>query len=217
MLRLNQLIGFGVAQAVLTSITQALSATSTASTITAPSGIQAGDLIVLLDKAANSFLTAPTAVTPTGFTNASNVTSAITRQMLSWKKADGTEGGTSITGMNGSANNTKIIYVFRGNIAATTVTPSTVNGQATSAAPTNQNVAASGGTAPLVIVAGYGCASGTIIARGFSPAKDGEIEQASTGDLWLAYKIYNSSPADVTISMGDFGTNFLQSMYIQMS
>ena len=216
MLQVNNLVGFGAGGAVLTSITQQSVATSTAQTITAPAGILAGDLLVLADFIADTG--SVTAVTPTGFTNASNVTITLYRLMLSYKLAVGTEGGTSITGMNGNTFNQKVMYTFRGNVAATLLTPSTANGQATASAPTNQTVLASGGLAPLVELAAYGGSTNSF-TRGFSPSQDGSQEASGgTSDLWLYYKIYNASPANVTVTMTDAGTaNCLQSMYIQMA
>jgi hypothetical protein len=203
----------------LASITQVGSSTSTAATITLPADIQAGDLIVILDGANSAFAT-PAAVTPTDFTNHANNTVTPPyegyRLMLSSKLAVGTEGSASITGMNGNAGNTKACYVFRGDIPATSRTPSTFNGEGTTGDPAAQNVAASGGSAPLVVLAGYFARSGPVDPRTFSPAKDGEIN-AGSGVLYLAYKIYNSSPADVSVDMDDEVTNLLQSGYIEMA
>jgi hypothetical protein len=203
----------------LTSITQVGSSTSTAATITLPADIQAGDLIVLFDGGASEF-TAPTAVTPTGFTNRANNTSSALggfigiRGMISTKLAVGSEGSSSITGMNGDLDNTKAVYVFRGNVPAASLVSSTFNGQGTTGNPTSQNVAASGGTAPLVVLGGY-FSEGSVDPRTMSPAKDGEVSPATV--LYLAYKIYNSSPSDVSVDMDDEGGNVLQSGYIQMA
>lgn len=134
--------------------------------------------------------------------------------MLSYKLADGTEGGSTITGMN-STTNRKELYVFRGNIPAKTLTASTANGQGTSGDPTSQSVTASGGKAPLVVLGGYG-SDGTITTRTFSPAKDAEIT-ADSANAYLAYRIDNSAGQDTTVDMADFGNNALQSMYIEMA
>lgn len=215
MFKVNQLVGFGGSRS-LKSITQQGSASSQLSTVTAPAGIQAGDLLALLDIALDG--SSPTTVVPTGFTSINNVNAndgtTFIRQILSYKKAIGTEGGSTITGMTGSFGTAKAIYVFRGNIPATVITPSTPNGQATSGTPTNQSVTASSGVSPLVVLGGYG-SSGSIATRGFSPAKDGEINPNSF--FYLAYKIYNSSPLDTTISMADAGVNAMQSVYVSMS
>ena len=55
-----------------------------------------------------------------------------------------------------------------------------------------------------------------------SPAKDGEIQSDEGGieffDNWLAYKIYNSSPADASVDMDDESSeNYLSSFFIECS
>jgi hypothetical protein len=229
MLLVNQLIGFGAGRA-LTSITQVLSATSTATTITAPSGIQAGDLIVMADCAGG--VSTPTDVIPTGFTGIETNTTPITSRMrCSYKLADGSEGGTSITGMaaTGFGSVAKAIYVFRGDFPASSLTLADVETQGTSGNPTAQTVSASGGIAPLVILGFYAEAdtSAAVNPRTFtvagSPAKDGELQSTSNAsldiDLWIAYKIYNSAPQNASIDMDDEGNdgNSLMSCYIQMA
>jgi hypothetical protein len=216
----------------LTSITQVLSATSNNSaTITAPSGIQAGDLIVMLD-AASADSSPPTAVVPTGFTSIFNVTDAANYRIIaSYKKADGTEGGASITGMVGSGftnTSAKSILVFRGNAPATTITVGDIGSQLTTGNPTAQTITASSGVAPLIVFGFYVAflAGSLVNPRTFtvsgSAAKDGEIQSLRDGslndaDTWQAWKIYNTSPADVVVDMDDEGDNFLGSCYIQMA
>ncbi len=227
MLQLNQLTGFGAGFLGLKSISLFASATSNqSSTITAPANILPGDLIVMADLAAGS--SAPAAVTPTGFTQvATSVTSSNYRMCLSYKLAVGNEGGTSITGMTFSSGfgATKAIYVFRGDVAATSLIVGGANSQSTTGDPTSQNVTAASGLAPLVVLGAYGGSgiAGTVNPRTFSTTKDGEQEVvgdtiSSDCDLWLAYKIYNSAPADTSIDMDDEGSsNSLMSGYIQMA
>lgn len=222
--------GFIAAAARLTQITQVLSATSNESaTITAPVGIQAGDLLVMLDYA-GALGPLPTEVIPTGFTSIASITTGTQRFIASYKLADGTEGGTSITGMNPSTldgNATKIMAVFRGNIPATLITLVDVGSEITTGNPAAQTVTAATGVAPLVVIGAYGCGpSGLVNPRTFtvggSPAKDGELNAFADGaysdvDAWLAWKIYNASPADVVVDMDDESTNALVSAYLQMS
>lgn len=217
MLKVTNLHGFNSKQSnpVLTSISVFGSSTSSSSSITLPANIEAGDIIVLLDRSYGFGV--PTTVIPSGFISISNIANAISaRQIVSYKLAVGTEGSSSINGMSGSVDVKKAVYVFRGDIEITSVNISTPNGELTSGNPSSQNVAASGGTAPLVVLAGYGCraSSGSVNPRTFSPAKDGEISPAT--NLYLAYKIYNSSPSDVSIDMDDEGDeNSMQSFYIE--
>jgi hypothetical protein len=210
--------------AVLTSITQVLSATSTAATIAFPASIIAGDLIILVDRAQNTQFsgTLPTDVTPSGFTrvgasltlNASAGDFFGTRQNLWYKLAAGTETG-NLTGMDGTNADKKAMYVFRGNIPATAITVGDAEGSIIDTNPTALNCQASGGVAPLVVIGAYG-SSAAIDPRTFSTTKGGEINPDT--QLYLAYKIYNSSPADSSIDMDDEGfRNTLQSAYFRMT
>jgi hypothetical protein len=214
-----------IAAGALTSITQVLSAISATTTITAPSGIQAGDLIVLLDVSCGYSL--PTAVVPTGFTQIININDTTdVAAVASYKIAVGTEGGTSITGMAGTTS--KVMYVFRGNKAAAAATVGDVGNQWTSGNPTAQTITAASGTPPLVVFGFYSSAqSGTVNPRTFTVggvgAKDAELQSFADGayldcDTWIAYKIYNLAPADAVVDMDDEGdNNFLGSCYIQLA
>lgn len=212
----------GASSAKLTSLSQVLSATSTDSTtITAPNGIAGNtDLIVLLDYIADS-TTAPAAAVPSGFTQIVTATINTARLVLSYKLADGTEGGNSLTGMTYTdGGGGKALYVFRGNASISSVNLSSPASQATDSNPSAQNVAASAGTPPLIVI---GCYTSTTVTsvdpRTFSTTKDGELEAVGTFvDVWIAYKIYNSGPGDTSIDMDDEGSNnILASVYIACS
>lgn len=203
--------------AALTTITQQSSSTAGGSgaTITAPASINAGDLIVLIDYAINA-TGLPTEVVPSGFTSISSVSSGKTRCILSYKKADGTEGSSSITGMSSNINVMyKVIVTFRGDVAATTITSNDPDGEATTGNPTAQTVTASGGSSPLVVIGGY-ASNNNVNPRTMSPAKDGEVGSSTVA--YIAWKIYNSSPADVSVDMDDEGSavHCLTSCYIEM-
>lgn len=198
----------------VTSLTQPAgeTATSAAATITGPAGIQAGDLLVLLDRAVAGSL--PTKVIPTDFVeidDANNGSSA--RQVVSYKIADGSEASASLTGMDGSVDR-KALYVFRGDKAITAVNVSTPNSEQTSGNPASQSVLASAGAAPLIVFGCYGVSSGSVDPRTFTPTKDGEINEGT--NFYLAYRIDNSAGQDTTVDMDDEGdVNILQSFYIE--
>jgi hypothetical protein len=212
--------------AALTTLSQVASASSTGETITGPAGIQAGDLLVLWDVANGLGATLPTTVVPTDFDIIVNVPGGEgeSRGILSAKIADGSEASASLTGMNGAANNRKALYVFRGNIPIAAYMTQDVGSQQTDGNPAAQTVNASGGAVPLIVLGGYATrpTGGSVNPRTFTVggvgAKDGEVSAGASTELWLAYKLYNASPADVVVDMDDEGQrNFLVSCYIECS
>jgi hypothetical protein len=213
--------GFLTGKTALSSITQVLSATATTSTINFPGGIQAGDLIVFFDACfASGFAGTPASVTPTGFTLAQGnsgggAASPFTAGRFNtwYKLATGSESG-ALTGMNDTTMY-KAMYVFRGNAPATAITLGGAGGQLSDADPADVSVTASGGVAPLVVIGSY-ASTGTVSPRTFSTTKDGEIN--ANVRAYLAYKIYNSSPANSTIGIDDEGaTNCVQGCYLAMA
>lgn len=191
------------------------SATSTASTITAPASINAGDAIILFDRPVSSGT--PPSTVPTNFISIGDNVNTNLRSILSYKLALGTEGGTSITGANGSTSNQKVMLVFRGNTAASLITISSFVGQATTGNPTAQVVPLTGQPAPLVVFGIYS-ANGSISGanRVMTPTKDAEFDAVNSA--WIAYTIYNSAPTDTTVDMGAVSTqNILQSFYLTMT
>jgi hypothetical protein len=209
--------GFIASARRLSTISQVLSSGSSAATIAAPSGIQAGDLIVLAD-AATSIGSTPALVTPSGFTNLTNASDANDRMACWYKLADGTEGGASYTGMSGGSQTRKVMAVFRGDIPAISITPADADsGAFTSGDPASQIITSASGAPPLVVCSAYYGTTGSISPRSFTPAKDGEVNPSGSTALYLAWKIYNAAPADVTVDMGDHGVNCLQSFYMRMT
>jgi hypothetical protein len=178
--------------------------------------------MLLLDMCRTGILPVPTAVVPSGFTNIINSGLAsgddTLRQIASYKIAVGNEGGTSLTGMSAAfALVRKELAVFRGNNPAVSVNISTPGAQISNTNPTAQTVLAGAGAAPLIVFGCYGSHSvGGIDPRTFTPAADAEITAAS--DAWLAWKIYNASPANVSIDMDDEGLlNTLQSFFVELT
>lgn len=188
------------------------SATSTADTVACPSGIQKGDLIVLFDQGSEGS-NPPTAVLPSGFTNIVNSSSGSTnhRTYISRKIADGTESGATITGMNASGNNNKVLLVFRPAFAITAVTASSWNTENVTSDPSAQNVTATAGVVPLIVFGVFG-SSGAVNPRTFTPASDGEVNSNTL--QYVKYKIYNFVAADHSVDMDDEGANTLASGYL---
>jgi hypothetical protein len=191
------------------------SATSTASTITAPSDIVAGDLIVWYNRATSTSAT-PTSVVPSGFTSILDQAHAgLRRTICAFKIATGSEAGATITGMSGGAGGSQqvILFVFSTN-GATSAISYDVAFEFTDNDPTAQVVNAASGSTPLVVLAFM--RQQTATGQSLSPTEDGS--SGNIGNNYGFYKIYNSSPADVTADCGDGGTsNALMSFYIEVN
>jgi hypothetical protein len=173
--------------------------TINSSSSTAPLGIQAGDLIIFSDlRAANA--NGNTSRIPTGFTSLiqrnqsffgsnDNIT---TRANVSYKIADGSEGGSTLLGQN-SGN--KLCIVLRGNFPITSVTASGWTGAGGSSNGTSTlDIDGAEGEAPLLIVsAGYDSLGN--FSHNATPSPSEEF----TPDINSAIKIwYQLSPASLT-------------------
>lgn len=174
--------------------------TSTSATINYPSGIQAGDLIILSDRADSNSSANPTNVVPSGFTQI--ITQTVntgtfgnnSRLTTSYKKADGSESG-SITGM-WSTRNYKIILVFRPSQNLNLTVGSVVYDDRHNSVLGPFTILASGAASPCVVFGHVSNNTSTPQSSTFSPTEDGSVTLA--GNL-NRYKIYNFSPQDVTI------------------
>lgn len=190
------------------------SATSTTQTITAPSSVRNGDLLVLYDSAQNLLnTTIPTSVTPTGFTSILDNTVGTNRRIIcSYKVATNSDASATITGMNGDNNNSKILLVFSTKGRAS-VSVFDIGYEATNNDPIAQTITSGSGRAPLVAICFIRNSDGNY---SMTPTQDGVVT-VGTAEFGL-YKIYNSTPADVTVDTTDGGNNnFLISFYIQVS
>lgn len=187
--------------------------TSTSSTVAWPA-VAAGDLAIMVDFAQN-VSGAPSAVTPTAFTNMVNVSGGSIpggRFMASRKICTGSESG-NLTGMNGDNLNQKALLIFGAGFAS--ASHSTWNSQYTTGNPSSQNVAASGAGVPVLVIGGAATNNTTPAFSTASPAFD---EQFTVGLMRVGYKVYNASQADHSIDMGDIGSvyNFLVSGYVEV-
>lgn len=197
---------------VLTTISFVGSTTSTAATITGSASVVAGDLLILWDVAINSSGT-PTSAIPTDFNTIVDFDGGgLTKAIASYKIADGSEASASLTGMDGTSSDRKILGVWRGDVDFTSVTVRSLNSQMTTGNPTGQSCTAASGTPPLLLIGAY-YSSGAITTRSITPgAFTAEISNG-TG-FYLNYLIYDSAPASQTIDMADFGNNALTSFYL---
>ena len=187
---------------VAQGLTYVSSATSTGSTIVIPASSEIGDLAVLWDAAeGDSYY--PDPVVPGDWTELvglySFTTAIIATFKVSRKKLVSGDPGTTITGMNGDLLNRKLIVILRPNNAIGTITQVEQAAEAVDTNPADQ--VKSTQTAPYVVIGGSYCD----VAPAFSSAW---ADQSFTNNKLLAgYKIFNSSPASVTIGLSTYGSD----------
>lgn len=206
------------AATAVTSLSLHHSNTTTTTSIAIPGTVQAGDLIVFLDSGQSTSAPAPGDTYESGFTAIASAVSGggtgTARVSLSCKIATGAEADGSITGITGNGSFERSgLLIFRGDAPIASMTAASVNNPgSTDGNPAEQTVTSGSGTPPLVVLAVYR-STAAIDPRGFSPAKDGEINPVTS--LYLAYRIYNASPANVAVDMDDEGnSNILMSCYV---
>ena len=174
------------------------SAAAFGATITIPAAAQAGDLAVLFDWSIQA--SGPTSVIPAGWTqigtDLSGAEGAV-KHLASRKTLAAGEPGTSVTGMSGSLL-TKQLLVFRPSAASAGTWGATASNNqvmASNTPPANQTVSV--GAEPYIVLASWG-ANIDIVTAGFSPTEDRQI--GASGDRLVKFKIFNQSPAAVTVS-----------------
>lgn len=201
MFLINPLLGF--TNAILSSVSFLTSVSSG----TVPATTRAGDLIVVL-----SFNTG--ASLPGYTTGPSTITIFFSEDLfIAYKIATSADAGAVLTA-------TDIIVVFRGNTPIKTATQKDLHSEATVTAPSTQTVTSGSGKTPLIVLAGYYSGDLFVDPRGFTPAKDGEQDNGPND--YLAWKIYNSSPSNVAVSMDDETAspsrgNHLLSFYVELA
>ena len=220
----NRLIGAG---GTLGNISFVTSATIDAASIGIPATAQTGDFCVFYDAPAKLTSGVPIAsVTPTGVTGwtALSLYNSVPRNdiaIFAWGKIlQSGDAGASVTGTNTAATTgyrRKTVLVFRRSTGFFTSFSAalSVNNEGTSGNPAAQTVTSGSGISPLLVLS---TARGTqaIVSYTFTPTQDGSISNGTT--VVSRYKIYNSSPSNVTVDCGDVGdSTMLQSFYVQMS
>jgi hypothetical protein len=202
---------------VIGNLTYAAEATSTGGSITIPSAGVAGTLLVLWDFAVNSS-GAPTSVVPPDFIQVAQVASGVRKGILSYKIAVGGDASSSITGMDGTSTDGKCLLVFSSTTSISSAAVRSVNQEITDGNPAMQTITAGSGNPPLIVIGAT--RHGNNGSRfTMSPTQDGTVSSDDgASNRSLAYKIYNSSPSNVTFDMADEGNgNALVSCYIEIS
>lgn len=170
---------------------------------TVPAGVQSGDVILALNLAADSSAVAD--VIPTGFKQIEPRGISGTypaRFVASYKISDGTEGGNSVIGMNENLTENMLVVAFRPSEAAVPVTLSHYDATLMNGNPGQRSISASGGQPPIVVF-GMGDSSGVI--TGWETESPAFAENLSVSTRVAGLTIYNSSPQDHAIDIGDFG------------
>jgi hypothetical protein len=194
----------GLMPKAVTSVSFQTSADSDAQTITCPT-VSLGDIGVLVDGAVNASGT-PTNVIPSGFTQLQSSTIDFARTTMSYKVFDGSEDGSSLTGMNGNASNAKILLVFRPNGTISSVGLSTFLQETTNGNPASQAIAASGQSAPLIRLACAAVGSNSTPPPFAAGTFDATVTKAgSFSAIRAGYTVQNSAPSDDTVDVGDNG------------
>ena len=211
------------------SLTFIASATSTstgtaASTIVIPATAAIGDIAVLFEMnfsgGVGSASYSGTPAAPAGWTqinsaNAGAITSGV-GVVNSYKVLVSGDPGATVTCLSGIGTGgcRNIILIFRP-ARTPIITTANVNGQSTTAVPTNQSIGG-GAVAPSIYLAHW-AASAAITTRG-STVTMTEVAGAST-QQYAKYLIYNSgtSPGTSTISTTDVGTNGMQSLVLNVA
>jgi hypothetical protein len=172
--------------------------------------VQQYDVGVLIDFAAQNTTGVPPAVVPSGFTQiqTSTLTTPNCRGIAAYKVFNGSESGSTLTGLTSDTRMTKTLLVFRPNGVITSVTASTWTGSIDVGDPSSQLISASGQAVPLIRIAG--ASSNVTTNPTLTGTFDGTVTQGTgSGRQVVGYKIQNSSPSNNTVDMNDVGTNYL--------
>ena len=194
----------------VTSVSLFASTITNTSSLAYPASIAAGDVAVILD------FSRGVPVLPSGFTNIPGADSGGPngQTRASYRILDGSETG-SVSVMS-DTDSGAVMLVFRGDVPITTVTPAgwTAEASATSS-PATQLVPSGSGAAPLAVFGIIGAGTSSTTFGTVSPSFDAVL---GSDEARLAYKIYNASPADVSVGGNDNGNgNGMASGYIAFS
>ena len=139
--------------------------------VTAPAGIQAGDLLIIMASCPNTYTPIDTAI-PTGFTKIEDSENTVVDHRISYKIAVGNESGVTYSGQTPGPNEGNMnIFVFRGNTAVTSV--SVVNTYAwntSGSGPSSVSVNAGTGDKALSIITTSSRSSNTNTITPTAPA-----------------------------------------------
>jgi len=204
------------------TLTLIASTTANGSSISVPAAAVIGDFAVLFDATENHGGSSISTAVPTGWTSLADtfgVGSYSLRTTVSYKIL--TAAGGSVSGMTGGSFSNKVLLIFRPSTSILTVTSSVWNAEVTGGNPTSQTVTASGVQTPLIVLA-WGVVGDSPIPA-FATETPSMTNVTRSGSVTapacrVGYTIYNSSPSNQSIDVGDNGTvNGLQSGYVRFT
>lgn len=188
--------------------------TGTYTPINPVAGTQAGDILLMSAYGINTAGGPPAEVIASGFTSIMTHTLVNSRISHAYKIVTG--GEAALDYINGTTGQRVYLATFRPNSPASAVSINDLDMQYTDVNPSEQTITSGSGIVPLIVIANFGTQSGSLTSQSFSPTQDGTL--TDSGLFQLYYKIYNSSPANVTADIGDEGTrNSVVSFYMQVS
>lgn len=193
---------------------------SGSASVVVPATVQAGDVLIHANSASSGGAV-PASLIPPGFTldidstiTASGSSGRAKRVTLAHKLADGSEAGQTYYGMS-SSSASAILAVFRSYTGEFgTLSSGDKHAQIGRGSISPQVVSASGQVLPLIV---FGVAAASVSGTLSMSQSDATIPPtfASNTYLILGYKIFNSNPANVTLSMtGGDGEKMLGSLFL---
>ena len=199
-----------------------------AGTITFPSGINSGDVLIVMQNSEDYNNSIPAAY-GTGFTSVGTVTGTTSsgddtvyyRTCVSMKVADGTEASASIGGfINADDREGAVVYVYRPNVAATAIAAFDVETQYTNGNPTAQTINASSSTEVVIAFGCFGGTTDTNMSITWSVTSDQDFTVANGfADIKSRATGYAKGTAvDITADTSDSGSaNMIISGYIEVT
>jgi hypothetical protein len=215
-----------------TSVSFVASVGVDATTITIPATAQAGDIAIFWDAAAdstsfstpiNTSISGWTKVISQYFNTGAGGSGDQQQQQVFIKILTSGDVGSTITGSSvntATGARRKIIAVFRGTSisANSSINNYTFNGftsEYSSATPANKTITSSSGKTPSIAIALYRI-GGSPSTYSFSPTQDGS-QNGGLDTTLMYWKMYNSSPSNITIGMTDGGNlNYLGGFYLSL-
>jgi hypothetical protein len=198
----------------LSKLVRALGSEGTGATLAAPVGIVPGSFILFTDLSFNTSGGPPASVTPSGFISLRSDTIGNLRSSWSYRLSDGSEGGATLTGQDGSDSDFKACHVFRSigrPITGITIS-SNVGSGLSNANPAAQTILSGALAGPVFVVAGYTANASTSSAtftQGGSEAREGDYDPATGSRHHIAWKTFRpgETGVDIVADIGDLGDN----------